>query len=58
MHNIYTHITITVTLPSSLQQEKDSHANSQSTTVHQRRLPLPTKLSFEQNITNLIEKNT
>src|SRR5256885_14495714 len=26
--------------------------------IHQRRLPLPNKLTFEQNITNLIEKES
>lgn len=35
----------------------DFNINLQSP-VHQRRLPLPNKLSFEQNITNMIEKES
>ena len=36
---------------------EDSDLQFQSP-IHQRRLPLPNKLSFEQNITNLIEKES
>ncbi|CAF0792217.1 unnamed protein product [Rotaria sp. Silwood1] len=39
------------------QEKKDSNINLQSP-IHQRRLPLPDKLTFEQNITNLIEKES
>jgi hypothetical protein len=40
------------------QDTSDYKNNSPSPPVHHRRLPLPTKLSFEQNITNLIEKES
>ncbi|CAF1170221.1 unnamed protein product [Adineta steineri] len=40
------------------QQEKPSTNINIQTSHHQRRIPLPTKLSFEQNITNLIEKES
>ncbi len=36
----------------TIQQENNDSSN------HQRRLPLPTKLTFEQNLTNLIEKES
>ncbi|CAF3574539.1 unnamed protein product [Rotaria sordida] len=39
------------------QENKDLNMNLQSP-IHQRRLPLPNKLTFEQNITNLIEKES
>ncbi len=40
------------------QQEQSDYDNNSPSPVHHRRLPLPTKLSFEQNITNLIEKES
>ena len=40
------------------EQDPNDYSIDPSPPVHQRRLPLPTKLSFEQNITNLIEKES
>jgi hypothetical protein len=43
----------------NLQQEKNDYANTnKQSPIPQRRLPLPNKLTFEQNITNLIEKES
>ena len=44
-------------LPDDEQDTTDLDLSFRSPT-HQRRLPLPTKLTFEQNITNLIEKES
>ena len=40
------------------QQEKADYPIGLQSPVHQRRLPLPNKLTFEQNLTNLIEKES
>ena len=38
--------------------DNQSEINDSTTTNSQRRLPLPKKLSIEQNLTNLIEKES
>lgn len=40
------------------QEERKDSDNDLQTQNHQRRLPLPKKLSFEQNITHLLEKES